>query len=796
MAIPKRPLAVSKAKKTLPLTIDWGKGIPKDRLRYINAREEGLIKASRSTTAERSHAGVTSYADDSASSKGVERGPSPSRGADGPGGVGRGPATGQGGQSRGPSAGAGQGPNSPSSSSSSASSTSGGGSKSSSSSTPASSPASTSKAPNAAAQAASGRYGSKVSTNAAAASVSTSKAPNAAAAAASDRLKAMDKATAASKAQSIQSRINAQGPVSYSGQFDNGYYHSFTDNLPGQANPNQFDKTIGRTNMVNANHVPMDQFSKGYNPNKLTDGAQKIHQAIVDNSFRTGTPVDFFSGARPFNPSSPTKNHPSAQAIDIRIMDPVSGLPVGYDKIGERAYNPIGSVNPRVGRSLDKAVANQDALEGPYRDFATGVVNSFMTNPGVYGGFNNQRWGGSFGPDSWKTDVSAKDYMHFDEGKVMSNVSSDQAALRNEAMNYNPPSLGGSVGLAAAVTPQPTPLQKAMDSWNPPRPTAIPTPNGQTVASTVPQQQNFQPTPHFGPPMPPSGITSAPLGPPPQQQAPMPNARPPSQNMQAPPGWAQQAQGNPPTMSPNNPFGALGPVGNARQQSLAARIGVDDALSANPTTPVPNARPLSQNMMQPPTGPTASTALPGFTPAGLPGNFRGTAGQAYNYSSPSTYSPQAGPGDQVAGDTPQISSDNPMQGPSNPMQEGENPQIKRDRQLKYASRGATVGGLIAGHVGTVVGATLGWQMGKTPPRQRQAIASNPQALRANVQSINQMVEERGGKGNPQMQVTDAGLRDVLTNPSKVQNNPAQYTTLEQMLAALAQGVDPETGKPV
>ena len=47
-----------------------------------------------------------------------------------------------------------------------------------------------------------------------------------------------------------------------------------------------------------------------------------------------------------------------------------------------------------------------------------------------------------------------------------------------------------------------------------------------------------------------------------------------------------------------------------------------------------------------------------------------------------------------------------------------------------------------------------------------------------------------------MQVTDAGLRDVLTNPSKVQNNPAQYTTLEQMLAALAQGVDPETGKPV
>jgi hypothetical protein len=130
------------------------------------------------------------------------------------------------------------------------------------------------------------------------------------------------------------------------------------------------------------------------------------------------------------------------------------------------------------------------------------------------------------------------------------------------------------------------------------------------------------------------------------------------------------------------------------------------------------------------------------------------------------------------------------------MQEGENPQIKRDRQIKYASRGSTIGGIIAGPLGTVVGATLGWQMGKTPPRQRQAIASNPQALRANVQSINTMVEERGGKGNPQMQVTDAGLRDVLTDPSKVQSNPAQYTTLEQMLAALAQGIDPETGKPV
>jgi hypothetical protein len=224
----------------------------------------------------------------------------------------------------------------------------------------------------------------------------------------------------------------------------------------------------------------------------------------------------------------------------------------------------------------------------------------------------------------------------------------------------------------------------------------------------------------------------------------------------------------------------------------------------------------SQNMQQPtapPAGLPGFTPQSGFAPQGLPSNFRGTAGVAStgnvpgwgyspsaDYSAPSagtslasstpeSYSPQAGPGDEVY-------SENPMQGSQNPMQEGENPQVKRDRQQKYASRGATIGGIVAGPLGTVVGGTLGWQMGKTPPRQRQAIASNPQALTANVKSINDMVEERGGKGNPQMQVTEAGFRDVLTNPAKVTKEPEKYTTLEQMLAALAQGVDPETGKPI
>lgn len=770
MAIPKRPLAVSKAKKTLPLTIDWGEGIPKDRLRYINAREEGLIKASRSTTAERSHAGVTAYADDSASSKGVERGPSPSRGADGPSGVGRG-ASGAGGPSR-----AGQGPNSSPSRSSSSPSSAGGGSKSSSSSTPASSP---SKTPNAAAQAASDKYNAtRPSTNAsaasvsrAAASVSTSKAPNAAAAAASDRLRAMDKATAASKAQSIQSRINAQSGTStpWGGQpkaptqsaaaaeemvrrdFVNNQLGNLTkDPAISKSITNALGNAMWNTRVADATRLAQGEPTLG-------NFGEVVPQQGPAAGFRTLKQQLGIMENGASKVKDPARSyHTWGLAVDV--MPPLGpGETITDPKFGERTY--------QVNKELQ---ANMD-------------------DPAV-------TWGGNW---------NFVDPGHFQYGSGPASVSAATYGTPISVAGTRPagapaPSLGGSVGLAAAVTPQPTPLQKAMDSWNPPKPTAIPTPNGQTVASTVPQQQNYPPTPHVGPPMPPSGITSAPLGPPPQQQAqaPIPNARPPSQNMQAPPGWGQTAApNNPPTMSPNNPFGSLGPVGAVRQQSLAARIGVDDALSANPVTPMPTARPLSQNMQQP-IGPTASSALPGFTPAGLPGNFRGTAGQAYNTTSPSTYSPQAGPGDQVTGDAPQISSDNPMQGPSNPMQEGENPQIKRDRQIKYASRGSTIGGIIAGPIGTVVGATLGWQMGKTPPRQRHAIASNPQALRANVQSINTMVEERGGKGDPQMRVTDAGLRDVLTDPSKVQSNPAQYTTLEQMLAALAQGIDPETGKPV
>jgi hypothetical protein len=59
-----------------------------------------------------------------------------------------------------------------------------------------------------------------------------------------------------------------------------------------------------------------------------------------------------------------------------------------------------------------------------------------------------------------------------------------------------------------------------------------------------------------------------------------------------------------------------------------------------------------------------------------------------------------------------------------------------------------------------------------------------------------MVEQRGGKNNPNLKVTEVGLKDVLENPQKVTANPQSYTSLEQSLAALSQGIDPETGRVI
>ena len=221
-------------------------------------------------------------------------------------------------------------------------------------------------------------------------------------------------------------------PISLSASADTGYYHTPTNTLPGMSNPNQFDKGIYQTNLVNVYGNPMETWSGAYDPNRLTGGAQKIHQAILDNALRLGTPVDYFSGKA--GRSVGTSQHPAGQAIDVRINDPITGKPVGYDQIGQAAYNPIGSV--RLGhRNPAQAARIQGALEQPYQDFATGVIGSFYSNPGVYGPFDNQRWGGAF-----ETGNFAKDYMHFDEGKAASGVSASQQDLRQMAQGTQMPS--------------------------------------------------------------------------------------------------------------------------------------------------------------------------------------------------------------------------------------------------------------------------------------------------------------------------------------------------------------------
>lgn len=253
------------------------------------------------------------------------------------------------------------------------------------------------------------------------------------------------KAAAPSAKVQDPSRVTTDGIVSKSAALDDGFYHSFQKSLPGQTNPTQFDKTIRPTGMVNAAHVPMDTFSKSYNPNSLTPGAQKLHQAIVDNAFRERQPVDFFSGKAPR--AAGTKQHPIGEAIDIRLRNPTTGNFLGAETIGAFAANPIGNVNPRRGRTPEVASAIQKTIGPDYREFARGVLGSFMDNPDVYGDFNNQRWGGSFGGRF------GKDYMHFDEGQVTPAVSADQASLRREAALHQNPAAPASSSAFASTDP-------------------------------------------------------------------------------------------------------------------------------------------------------------------------------------------------------------------------------------------------------------------------------------------------------------------------------------------------------
>jgi hypothetical protein len=774
-------------------------------------------------------------------------------------------------------------------------------------------PSTGSKAPNAAAAAASAKL--------------RSKAPvNAAAKVASDKLNAAP----APKPRSIQGLIN--NPVSLSARGDDGLYAQFRSELPQQNTPSTFSKTITRSPFVNRYHVPTETWSKAYNPNKLTPGAQKIHQSIVDAGLRRNTPVDFFSGASPR--ASGTPQHPRGEAIDVRFRNPMDGSFVGSETIGAaRASNPIGNINLRMGRTPEVAKKIQGALEGPYRDFARDVLGSFYNNPGVYGDFSNQRWGGSFG-GAW-----GKDYMHFDEGRSSSGVNADQAQLRREASNLAAPTpslrggdapvtqiaSGPPVSQAPAVAarpsavpmPRPRPLPESTYSgygnFTPPvappppkRPAPVPMPTPRPpaqapqappvlspqpeVSETTPPGyfQQFAMTPadidrmkqeamrdfSFGelmemrknqdmlpgfmgpfnrdqppaaPPLPAAQVARPPMGP---QQGPvrpgdptrMQPIPPPSgmglvspppglaQNyydtMRSPPQYAGFGVGNVPTkpiqgripptpgapdawvkdqarITPENISGVetyIDPSTGIARNFFDTQRGIPGAgMSFTPGLPGPQKQFYDRLAETPgPQQPWSKPAYPGATAAGTyttpydvrPKPFRNGASEGL----PPGYSDRYFSTPEAPAPSPEF-SENHVQGPSNPSQEQEDQQAVQQRREKYRNRGAMIGSVVLGPVGGLIGGLLGDQMGKTKRAQREAIASNPQALRANVASINSLSDQYGQR-NPDMRVSEPGLQMVLTNPNAVLSSPQQYTTLEQMLAALAAGIDPETGKPI
>lgn len=658
-SIPKKPLAVSKTKKNLPMELDWGEGIPKDRLRYINADEEALIKRFRTSRSARDYAGIPAYADDSASSKGVSRNSGTTTGTTTTkSSTGSGSPSGQGGQSRGPS-GAGQGPNSPSSSSSRSSSPSsspGGGYKGQSAVS-----VGVSNAPNAAAQAASNAYRSP-QVNASGGS------PNMAASYASQKLNATSNALrSAQQPQSIQGMINRGPPSGFMSPDQQKIDRQNTQYSPNALN--NLYKNIGAFDISDIDkRTAAQQQLLGQ-----TIGASKYGGTVTAN---VNNSIDGKGLTDPFSDTVVT--HWTGGPAPLARMSG-NGYAVTIDKNGDinytRAFNQDGlmrSTNQLYGMNKGHiGVSSQGITPNEAQLQAASVL----------------------GRDWFNKDARVTTHGYEAGTRVLAgerDIPNKSKRPENEGLD-----------LAGAFTGRPTQGQ----SWTPTNISNRPTNVASLNNGNVPADGNV-------------GFAA-------------------SRPVSAPPIQGPAAPTRSPTMSLSNPFGAYNPVASGRMASLQTRLGVDDALSTGSVQ-------------------TASNDAP----------------------------------------TP-VYSDNPVQGSQNPMQdEGENPQVKRDRQIKYANRGATIGGVIAGPIGTVVGATLGWQMGKTSPQQRQAIASNPQALQANVQSINEMVDQRGGKGNPNLKVTEVGLKDVLENPQKVTANPQAYTSLEQSLAALAQGIDPETGQAI
>ena len=71
--IPKRPVSVS-GKKTVPSSLNWGKGVTKDKLAYINSEEEALIRKHRGNAPVRKVNGVPAYAEETLAGPGGNKG--------------------------------------------------------------------------------------------------------------------------------------------------------------------------------------------------------------------------------------------------------------------------------------------------------------------------------------------------------------------------------------------------------------------------------------------------------------------------------------------------------------------------------------------------------------------------------------------------------------------------------------------------------------------------------------------------------------------------------------------------
>ena len=207
-----------------------------------------------------------------------------------------------------------------------------------------------------------------------------------------------------------------------------GYNSRFSQENEVQ-DPNHFSTDKVKTGFYgdrvgpNGESIRMDNWSNGFDPNKLNPQAQHLYDAMVDASLATGTPRDYFSGVAD---REKTRNHPQGYAIDSYVMDPATGTPVG------------GEMNP---------VRLSGAAKAAYDNAANAVLDTMYQNPDMYGGLGPRtRYGGDFqgGP-------VPRDQMHMD---VRGPQLSEARARHDEAMaRASTPGAISGFQTASAVNP-------------------------------------------------------------------------------------------------------------------------------------------------------------------------------------------------------------------------------------------------------------------------------------------------------------------------------------------------------